>query len=59
MGCVNSSTSRTVRQADTATKNRPRFMYANSIATANATAAATGDWVAERIAGKVMTAKVT
>ena len=58
-GFVKSSNTNTIAQADTATKNNPLPKYARSIAAISAAAAAIGDCVAESIAGKVITAKVT
>ena len=56
---VNNSITKTITQADTATKNSPLPKYASAIAATRAIAAAIGDCVAESIAGKVITAKVT
>ena len=56
---VNNSITNTITQADTATKNNPLPKYARAIAATRAIAAAMGDCVADRIAGKVITAKVT
>jgi len=56
---IKNSSTNTITQDETATKNSPLPSYARTIAATSAIAAAIGDCVAESIDGNVITASVT
>lgn len=55
----NNSKIKTTAQQDTDTENNPAPNHAAAMPMISAAAPATGDWVASRIAGNVITASVT